>query len=198
MSMTIIEKILASAARPQALLGRLLRNRRAGELRLAWNQPGLNAPDTITLRSPAFAEGSEMPVSSAGKGVGPNISPPLAWHDLPDQVAELVLIVEDPDAPLPRPVVHLALAGIPPGLPGFAEGDLNAGGPYGSGRGSFGRSGYAGPRPVPGHGAHRYVFQLYALSRPLGLPPGAKRNSIVAAMNGAVLARGRLEGTYER
>jgi Raf kinase inhibitor-like YbhB/YbcL family protein len=187
-----------STARCRALLGRLLRNRRAGEPKLAWNQPGLDAPDTITLRSAAFGEGSEMPDSAAGEGVGSNISPPLAWHGLPDQVAELVLIVEDPDAPLPRPVVHLALAGIPPELRGFAEGDLNAGGPYGSGRGSFNRTGYAGPRPVPGHGVHRYVFQLYALSRPLGLPPGAKPNSIVAAMNGAVLARGRLDGTYER
>ena len=137
-------------------------------------------------------------MSSAGKGVGANVSPPLAWHGVPDNVAELVLIVEDPDAPLPRPVVHLALGGIPPELTGFGEGDLNDGGRYGNGRGSFGRSGYAGPRPVPGHGAHRYIFQLYALSSSLGLPPGAKPNSIVRAMHGAVLARGRLDGTYER
>jgi Raf kinase inhibitor-like YbhB/YbcL family protein len=150
------------------------------------------------LTSPSFTNGTEMPVSSAGKGVGPNISPALAWHDVPDGVAELVLIVEDPDAPLRRPVVHLALAGIPPELTSFAEGDLNENARHGHGRGSFGRSGYAGPRPVPGHGPHRYVFQLYALSRRLDLAPGAKPSSIVAAMNGAVLARGRLAGTYER
>jgi Raf kinase inhibitor-like YbhB/YbcL family protein len=188
----------AGPPKRRALLGRLLRNRRAGNSKLAWNQPGLQAPDTITLTSPAFADGREMPVGSAGKGVGANVSPPLAWHGLPDNVAELVLIVEDPDAPLPRPVVHLALAGIPPELAGFAEGDLNEGGLYGSGRGSFGRSGYAGPRPVPGHGAHSYVFQLYAVSRPLGLPPEARPSSIVGAMRAAVLARGRLDGTYER
>jgi Raf kinase inhibitor-like YbhB/YbcL family protein len=182
----------------RALLGRLLRNRRAGDSKLAWNQPGLEAPDTITLTSSAFNDGGGMPVSSAGKGVGANVSPPLAWHGVPDDVAELVLIVEDPDAPLPRPVVHLALGGIPPQLTGFAEGDLNEGGPYGNGRGSFGRSGYVGPRPVPGHGAHRYVFQLYALSRHLGLPPAATPKSIVGAMDTLVLARGRLDGTYER
>jgi Raf kinase inhibitor-like YbhB/YbcL family protein len=179
-------------------LGRLLGNRRAGESKLAWNQPGLYAPETITLTSLAFADGANMPVSSAGNGVGPNISPPLAWHGLPARTAELVLIIEDPDAPLPKPVVHLALAGIPPELKGFAEGDLSKGGPYGSGRGSFGRTGYAGPRPVPGHGPHRYVFQLYALTRQLDLPSGAKPNSIVATMNGTVLARGRLDGRYER
>jgi Raf kinase inhibitor-like YbhB/YbcL family protein len=187
-----------SAAARGAWLGRLLGNRRAGESKLAWNQPGLSGPGTITLTSPAFTDGSEMPVSSAGNGVGANISPPLAWHGIPALAAELVLIIEDPDAPLPRPVVHLALAGIAPQLGGFAEGELNEGGPHGNGRGSFNRTGYGGPRPVPGHGRHHYVFQLYALSRRLDLPSGAKPSSIVSAINGTVLARGRLDGTYER
>jgi Raf kinase inhibitor-like YbhB/YbcL family protein len=187
-----------SAAGRGASLGRLLRNRRAGESKLAWNHPGLDAPETIALTSPAFVDGSEMPVSSAGKGVGLNVSPPLAWHGLPAQAAELVLIIEDPDVPLPRPVVHLALAGITPQLEGFAEGELNEGGPHGSGRGSFNRTGYAGPRPVPGHGPHHYVFQLYALSGRLDLLSRAKPSSIVSAINGTVLARGRLDGTYER
>ncbi|HEV2922653.1 MAG TPA: YbhB/YbcL family Raf kinase inhibitor-like protein [Solirubrobacteraceae bacterium] len=187
-----------SAAGRGAWLGRLLGNRRAGESKLAWNQDGLDAPETITLTSAAFSNGTRMPLSSAGKGVGLNISPPLGWQGLPAQAAELVLIIEDPDAPLPRPVVHLALAGIPPELGGFAGGDLSEGGRHGNGRGSFGRTGYAGPRPVPGHGPHRYVFQLYALPRALDLPAVAKPNSIIAAMNGKVLARGRLDGTYER
>src|SRR5271169_4483128 len=39
-------------------------------------------------------------------------------------------------------------------------------------------------RPVPGHGAHHWVFQLYALSRRLGLPSGANPRSIVSAING--------------
>jgi Raf kinase inhibitor-like YbhB/YbcL family protein len=187
-----------SAAGRGAWLGRLLRNRRAGESKLAWNQPGLDAPETIILTSPDFVDGSAMPMSSAGKGVGLNISPPLAWHGLAAQTAELVLIIEDPDVPLPRPVVHLALAGITPELEGFAEGDLNEGGPHGNGRGSFNRTGYAGPRPVPGHGPHHYVFQLYALLRRLDLPSGAKPSAVVSAMSGTVLARGRIEGTYER
>ncbi|HEY4428951.1 MAG TPA: YbhB/YbcL family Raf kinase inhibitor-like protein [Solirubrobacteraceae bacterium] len=180
------------------LLGRLLRNRRAGDAKLAWNQQGLDAPATMRLRSDAFADGAGMPPRSAGHGVGANLSPPLAWHGVPENAAELVLIVEDPDAPLSRPVVHLALAGIPPDLGGFAEGDLNAGSRYGSGRGSFRRLGYAGPRPIPGHGKHRYVFQLYALSQPSGLGPGAPPKAIVAAIKGTVIARGRLVGTYER
>jgi hypothetical protein len=92
-----------SAAGRGKWLGRLLGNRRAGESKLAWNQPGLDAPETITLTSPAFADGANMPVSSAGNSVGPNISPPLAWHGLPAQTAELVLIIEDPDAPSQSP-----------------------------------------------------------------------------------------------
>lgn len=180
------------------LLGRLLRNRRAGDAKLAWNQPGLDAPATLRLTSDAFADGAEMPRSSAGHGVGENLSPGLAWQGVPEGAAELVLILEDPDAPLPRPVVHLALAGIAPDVAGFAEGDLNAGSRHGDGRGSFRRVGYAGPRPIRGHGRHRYVFQLYALSEHLRLPPGAPPKAIVTAMKGKVLARGRLTGTYER
>jgi hypothetical protein len=179
-------------------LGRLLRNRRAGDQKLTWNQPGLDAPETIVLGSDSFQDGARMPESSAGHGVGENISPRLAWRGAPDEATELALIIEDPDAPLPRPVVHLALAGISPDTDRFEEGELNEGARYGTGRATFGRTGYQGPRPVPGHGPHRYVFQLYALNKRLGLAPDAKPKAIAAAMKGNVIARGQLQGTYER
>jgi phosphatidylethanolamine-binding protein (PEBP) family uncharacterized protein len=66
------------------------------------------------------------------------------------------------------------------------------------GRGSFGRVGYMGPRPVRGHGAHRYVFQLFALSRRIAVGERPDLAEVLAAMRGAVLARGKLVGLYER
>ncbi len=116
----------------------------------------------------------------------------------PRDAVELLLVIEDPDAPLSHPVVHLALAGIPPALTGVGEGDLTSGGRLGHGTGSRGRQGYAGPRPVRGHGPHRYVFQIYALSTPLSVPEDADASSIIAAADGKVIARGRLTGLYER
>ena len=105
--------------------------------------------------------------------------------------------MEDRDAPLPRPIAHV-LAVLPPDLPELAEGALGTDGTVRFGRNSLGHSEYDGPRPVPGHGPHTYVFQLFALGKPLTLGPSFTRRDLLAAMRGAVLAQGRLDGTYER
>lgn len=180
-------------------LGTWLRGIRADEKHLAFNDPRFAAaPVTISLTSSAFVEGTPMPKRYAGVGVGDNISPPLGWSNLPAATRELVLIMQDPDAPLPRPVTHVAVTGIPIGWTGLAEGALTAGPPLAFARGSFGRVGYAGPRPMLGHGLHRYVFQIFALNRGLSLPPLPKLNLVLAGMADTLLARGVLVGTYER
>jgi len=182
-------------------IGRALRGVRAGERKLAWNGAALaGAPDAIRLASPAFGDGQDMPHRFAGTGVGDNVSPALYWSGLPEGAAELVLMVEDPDAPLPNPVVHALVTGIPPDWRALPEGALSLPGvpPMVIHPGSFGRVGYAGPRPVCGHGSHRYVFQLVAVGRPLGLPSNAKRDAVLAAIAGNALGRGRLIGRYER
>lgn len=180
-----------------AWIGRLLRNRRAGEQTLAWHRPELHAPETLVVTSPAFADGTPIPARSAGHPVGDNVSPALEWSGVPDHTRELVLIVEDPDVPFSRPIVHAA-ARLAPRLAGVAEGDLESGAPHGDGRASFGRTGYHGPRPIPGHGPHAYVFQLFALDRPIPGDTTLRPETVIGAMRGHVLARGRLTGTYER
>jgi Raf kinase inhibitor-like YbhB/YbcL family protein len=141
-----------------------------------------------------------MPRRYAGRGVGENISPPLHWSNVPPQAKELVLIVQDPDAPTPRPIVHLIATGISPHSTAIPEGALlpQPGSAIKLGRGSLGETGYTGPRPVRGHGLHRYVFQLLALNRNLTLPEKPGFKSVLAAIDGAVLARGKLTGTYEQ
>jgi hypothetical protein len=106
-------------------LGHLLANRHAGENTLVWHADGLDAPDTIQIESPAFADGAPMPKRTAGKPVGDNSSPPLAWTGIPDDTRELVLIVEDLDVPFARPFTH-AVARLDASLTGVSEGDLNA------------------------------------------------------------------------
>lgn len=148
-------------------IGHALRNRRAGEHALTWHKEGFQAPETIVLTSTAFAHGAHMPQAQAGKGVGGNISPELSWSGVPSAAVEkLVLIVEDPDVPLARPITHARVAEISPETNGIAEGGIH---------------GYRGARPIPGHGPHRYVFQLFAYDA-----------------SGRVVARGRLDGVYER
>jgi Raf kinase inhibitor-like YbhB/YbcL family protein len=180
------------------VIGQLLRPVRAGEKHLAGNDPAVRAvPATLTLSSPAFRPGGAIPARYAGRGVGDNISPALSWSGVPDGTRQLVLIVEDRDAPVPRPLAHV-LAVLPADLPELAEGGLSPGGTVRLGRNSLGHSAYDGPRPVPGHGPHTYAFQLFALGQPLTLRPSFTRRDLLTAMRGAVLAQGRLDGTYQR
>jgi len=53
----------------------------------------------FNLTSRAFAEGGEIPKRFTCEGE--DVSPDLAWADLPAGTRSLVLIVDDPDAPDP-------------------------------------------------------------------------------------------------
>ena len=43
-----------------------------------------------------------------------------------------------------------------------------------------------------------YVFDLYALDTKLNLPPGARKNQLLAAMNSHILAKGQFTARYHR
>jgi hypothetical protein len=179
----------------------MLRGIRASDKHLAWNSPAIrSAPEILALTSATFAEGGQLPPRCAGRPVGDNISPALAWSGVPAAAEDLLLIMEDPDAPLPRPVVHMVATGIDPTRSGFAEGALSEGADPAIrfAVGTFSRRGYHGPRPVPGHGPHRYIFQLLALKRRLEFDRQTSVAKILAAAPGQVLARGRITGLFER
>lgn len=183
-------------------LGHALRNVRAGVDKLCIAQADLGGSFArIDLSSPAFANGARLPPRFTADGEG--VSPPLVWGTIPEGTQSLALIVEDPDAPSPQPLVHAILWGIPPGEHRLAEGVIRADGAGASdgrdvGRNSYFREGWLPPDPPTGHGAHRYAFQLFALAAATdpGDTPG--RAAIVRAMAGNVLAAGLLTGTYSR
>jgi hypothetical protein len=64
-------------------------------------------------------------------------------------------------------------------------------------RADLGNRGYAGPRPIPGHGTHHYRFHVLAIDEPIP-DTVTTAKALLAAMSGHVLARGALTGTYER
>jgi Raf kinase inhibitor-like YbhB/YbcL family protein len=178
-------------------LGKLLRGVRAGAHRSPLSSGGFDTPESIRVTSTAFADGGVMPSSSAGMGVGDNVSPPLRWDGLPPETRQTVLIIDDVDVPLPRPLLH-TVAVIEPTLDGVGSGSLRAGS---AGlrfvRADLGHRGYAGPRPIPGHGPHRYRFHIFAIDEPIP-DTVTTAKALLAAMAGHVLARGTLTGTYER
>ena len=184
------------------LLGRVLRGRHAGEEHLLSRDLHLAASlATIEVTSTAFRTGAMIPLRHAGEGVGGNVSPPLAWRNVPDHAVELALSIEDPDAPLRRPFGHLVAACIPPTAAGLAEGSLNAGSfstQRELGLSTFRKPGSGGPRALPGHGPHTYVFQVFALARKSGLRSGMTRDDMLRALQGNVLAYGELRGVFEQ
>lgn len=185
---------------PANPLGALLRHRHAGEHTLAWAIRDLEAPESFTLASPAFHHGAPIPERHRGRLRGPNTSPALAWTPPPAGTVELVLIVQDPDAPTRKPATHGLTIGIDPTLDGIPENGLAHPSRIPGlkhGRGAFGHRGYAGPLPMRSHGPHRYVFQLFALDQRVDLPDAYTLDDALQALAGHVIGRARLDGTYE-
>jgi Raf kinase inhibitor-like YbhB/YbcL family protein len=182
------------------LIGQLLRGVRAGEYHLAWNHPSARtAAVTLTLTSEQFSVGGLIPFRHAGPGVGENVSPSLSWSTPPTGTKEIVLIIEDQDAPLPRPFVHLVAYAIDPAAGTLPESALAASSQTVCfGRNTFGGVGYDGPRALKGHGPHRYIFEVFAIARTLSFAKPPSRRQLLAEIEGYVLARGRLDGFFER
>ena len=178
-------------------IGRLLRRLRADPGRSPLEGRQLDAPTTIVVTSSAFPEGGPIPRRHAGGGVGDDVSPELRWTAVPDGAAALVLLLDDVDVPLLRPLFH-SVAVLEAGTEGIGEGEFVGGTP-----GvrvvptMLSKNGYSGPRPIPGHGPHRYRFHVLALDR-LVPADATSVKKVLGAASGHVLARGTLTGTYER
>ncbi len=150
----------------------------------------------LDVTSSAFGRGGAIPARYTCDG--PDISPPLTWGPVPDATQSLALIAEDPDAPSGT-FAHWVIYNLPPDTRRLPEDVPNRRTlPSGALQGTNGAGsiGYTGPCP-PG-GTHRYFFEVYALDTELGLGAGATKEEVVGAMEGRVLAEGRLLATYQR
>ena len=144
----------------------------------------------MELRSPAFSNGEYIPAKYTCDGE--NISPPLKIHNVPAGTEALVLVMDDPDAPMgtfdhwlawniPGQIIEIKEGVEPAGIPGMTD---------------FGRPGYGGP--CPPSGTHTYQFRLYALSKKLDLPRGTDKQELEAAMEGYIVSQALLKGKYQR
>jgi Raf kinase inhibitor-like YbhB/YbcL family protein len=180
-------------------VGRSLSHVRAGAKRLAIHGFRDCRHESLLVDSSAFHAGASLPPMYTADSRG--VSPPLTWRRAPDSAVSIVLIIEDADSPSQAPMVHgmAWVLGRPTGH--IKESALNRTSEWmlpTLGRNSYLRSGYLPPDPPPGHGLHRYFFQLFALDCSLQLSRTPGRSSVLKAMRGHVLAKGALMGTYER
>lgn len=161
------------------------------------SSPGID----LGLSSGAFQHDGAIPPKFGAEGE--NISPPLAWKKGPEGTQSYVVFMEDPDVAKKPPFVHWLVYNLPadvqqlregvPGAPMLAQ-------PKGALQGANDRGslGYFGPRPPKGGPSHSYHFQVMALDTVLELPFGATRAELLEAIEGHVLARGGLVGTFKR
>jgi Raf kinase inhibitor-like YbhB/YbcL family protein len=154
-------------------------------------KPLPEAPERITVTSPAFADGETIPTKFTCDG--DDDSPQLAWSGIPTEAKELALVVDDPDAGF---YVHWTVAGIAPDVTGVAEDEEPEGGTELPN--SAGEDDWMGPCPPEGSGVHEYVFAVYALDGPLGVGDDATPDEVRAALEQRAIARGVLNGTYGR
>jgi Raf kinase inhibitor-like YbhB/YbcL family protein len=154
---------------------------------------------TMTLSSSAFAAGAELPVAYTCEGE--DVSPPLAWSGAPPATKSFALVVHDPDAPDPakpqRIWVHWIMIDISPSITQLAEG-ASTSLPTGAraGKNDWRRIAWGGACPPIGR--HRYVFSIYALDTMLPDLRAPTRAELLEAIEGHVLAKGELIGTYQK
>jgi Raf kinase inhibitor-like YbhB/YbcL family protein len=155
---------------------------------------------TLEITSPAFSPNEEIP--SKYTCDDKDISPALEWSGLPEGTKSIALIVDDPDAPDPAaPMmtwVHWVLYNIPPSATGLAEAVESQDLPEGTKEGlnDWRRTGYGGPCPPIGR--HRYFYKLYALEVVLPDLGNPTKKDLERAMEGHIIAKVELVGTYQR
>jgi phosphatidylethanolamine-binding protein (PEBP) family uncharacterized protein len=165
-------------------VGHALIEQRAGMEHVVYNDlHARRATARMSVTSRAFAFNARLPTKYTADGEG--ISPPIAWDDVPAGVESFAMIVD-----------------LPPTVGAIDEGDLNSphhrGAGLDTGRNSFFRQAWLPPDPPPGHGEHRYVFQVFALGPGESFSEAPGRREFLERVLDRALAVGCLIGTYER
>jgi Raf kinase inhibitor-like YbhB/YbcL family protein len=157
----------------------------------------------LTLTTPAFADGAEIPAKYTQSD--PNaVSPKLEWTNVPMGTVTFALIFHDPDVALQRKtddVLHWMTFNIPgsarelpegvPATAKMADGTIQA-------KNLRGGVGYMGPGAPPQGPHHHYTFELFALDTKLDLGEDATRADVLKAIDGHILGKGVLVGRFHR
>jgi len=148
-------------------------------------------PSMINITSPAFKNGGTIP--SKYTCDGENINPPILIDGVSESTKSLVLIVDDPDAPVGT-FNHWLIWNIDPKTNEIKE---NSRPPEAiTGTNSAGLLKYTGP--CPPSGTHRYFFKIYALDTILGLSGAAAKQDVEGAMKNHIIDSGELMAKYSR
>ncbi len=147
--------------------------------------------NNMELKSNLFEDNKIIPPKYTCDGK--NISPELSIKNIPQATKELVLIVDDPDAPSGL-WTHWIVWNIPLNIETINEGELPDGAIEGTT--SFGTIKYSGPCPPKGTGVHRYFFRIYALDKKIDLPSGSTVDNLKMKIDNNSIVKAELVGLY--
>lgn len=154
------------------------------------SQTQLQGGIPMNITSSAYSEGQAIPVKFTCDGA--NVNPPLMLSSIPTAAKSITVIFDDLDSP--RGIfTHWLFWNVDPKNTIIEE---NKQPQAVAGTNTFGQTKYGGP--CPNAGTHRYVYTAYALDIVLDLPEGSTKDKLISAMEGHILADGKLTGTYER
>ena len=157
--------------------------------------PVARGADALTLSSPAIQDNGTLATKNACSDkqrtpncVGENVSPPLAWSNVPDGTKSFALLLFDPEGRAPAGVSHMVVYGIPAAVTGFAEGELSQpSDKFVGGKSTMGRAVYFGPGTPPNTDWHHYTWTLVATDLdPKSLQPGLTREELATALQNHV------------
>jgi Raf kinase inhibitor-like YbhB/YbcL family protein len=154
---------------------------------------GFNLPPLL-METDAFPDGGIVPQKYAGRG---GVQPGFKFSNAPAGTVSYAIIFHDVDVALMNgttDVLHWMAWNIPASAGGIPEGKLPEGAVQG--QNITGQNAYMGPGAPAGPRYHHYIFELYALSAMLDLPPTASRDQLLKAMEGKVVAKAAYVGRY--
>lgn len=159
------------------------------------------------LTSPDLRSGARVAEKHVFNGMGctgANVSPALSWSGAPKGTKSYAVTMYDPDAPTGSGWWHWVIYNIPAtatGLVADAGNPSKTLAPTGAQEGNtdFGKPGYGGPCPPPGHGPHHYVITAFALKVDrIDVPANATAAMVGYNLNANTLAKAKLNAIYGR
>jgi len=153
------------------------------------------AADVFTLSSTAVQDNGTLATKNACNDkqrtpncVGENLSPPLAWSNVPDGTKSFALLLFDPEGRAPAGVSHMVVYGIPVDVKGFAEGELSKpSDKFVGGKSTMNQGVYFGPGTPPNTDWHHYTWTIVATDLdPKALQPGLTREELATALQNHV------------
>lgn len=177
------------------------------ENQIAVNHPDLaHVPDNLKVSSAVFSSGDILDDKYGGAAVpgGKDISPPFEVDpaSFSEGTKSLMIVVQDLDVPIWKPILHGVFYNIKPGVTNYPEGFLTetveSATDFTIGKGSFGRQKYIGPSPIVNDPPHRYFYQIFALDTDQQFPNALGYEEVLHILKKHSIGKGYIIGKFQR